>query len=309
MEAGVGAIMEFEKAVGYRDLIEQREGSCAQKQKMTQHATGRTRTSWLWPVDGEDAVVQVFFVRDGKLIGREHFYHEDREGGGSDVRDSGAAFSSSFTPGRPLFPRELLLQEDVEDQEVLEQWLTSQRGPEGVSCGCPGRERRRSWWSWPRRMPPMVLDQDRERIKREEGRTIGAMKEIAGSAATCTGSTGWRPTISPTPAVLSRWVPWWCLRRASPKRSDYRKFKTTNRSQGPNDYASMRGGADPSVLPRHPRSARSCTEKELGRRCWEALPRFPDRDHDGRRKGAGEHRPGGAGRTGSGYPGLRHGQG
>ena len=167
--------LDFEEAIRFRDLYNSVK-QVAQKQKITD-SNGEDKDIIALAKDDNDAVVQVFFVRDGKLIGREHFYM-------THVADSSSAqilldFVKQFYAGTPFVPKELMLQEEIEDVEVLEQWLGSRRGSR-VHIWVPKKGTKEKLVELAATNAALVLSKDRERIKREEGRTIGAVKEICG---------------------------------------------------------------------------------------------------------------------------------
>src|SRR5699024_8443460 len=126
-------------------------------------------------VDGEDAVAQVFFIREGKLIGRDHFYLRIARGDTrGQILDS---FIKQFYAGTPYLPKELMVQEELKDQEVLEEWQSRRRGQK-VHIRVPKKGTKEKLVEMAQKNAEIILRQDRERLKREEGRTIGAMKEI-----------------------------------------------------------------------------------------------------------------------------------
>ena len=215
--------LEFEEAVRYRDLYNSVK-QIASKQKITDS-------------DGEDkdAVVQVFFIRDGKLIGREHFYmtHVSYTPKKQILLD----FVKQFYAGTPFIPRELMLQEEIEDVEVIEQWLTRRRGGR-VYIKVPKIGTKEKLVELAAKNAALVLSQDKERIRREEGRTIGAVKEIAnllGLAQVSRMEAYDISNISGFANVGSMVV----YEKGKPKRSDYRKFRIKTVS-GPDDYACMK---------------------------------------------------------------------
>ena len=225
--------LEFEKAAGYRDLIGSVK-ACAQRQKMT-HMDGEDKDIVALAQSGEDAVVQVFFVRNGKLIGREHFFMNVKvEDQTSELLER---FLQQFYSGTPVIPREIFLQEDIENPEVLEQWLSSRRGARAY-LRIPRKGMKEKLVELAKKNARMVLDQDRERIKKEEGRTIGALKEIADllhmdriermEAYDISNINGFQTVGSMV-----------VFEKGKPLRSDYRKFKLRTVS-GPDDYGSMR---------------------------------------------------------------------
>ena len=225
--------LEFEKAIEYRELLSSVR-AVAQKQKIT-NSDGEDKDVLALAKDEHDAVVQVFFVRDGRLIGRDHFYLNHVEGESrSAILGS---FIKQFYAGTPFIPKELMLQCEVEEAEVIEEWLSSRRGQK-VHLRVPKKGTKEKLVELAAKNAEMVLSQDRERIRREEGRTIGAMKEIAGWLGLQNATRMEAFDISNTngfESVGSMVV----FEKGRPKRSDYRKFKIRT-VQGPDDYASMR---------------------------------------------------------------------
>lgn len=224
--------MEFEKAIEYRELL----GSVkkiAQKQKITDTA-GNDRDIMAVAADQNDAVVQVFFIRGGRLIGRDHFYLKIMEG--ELPGEILSSFIKQFYAGTPYIPSELMLPLEVEDIEVLEEWLSQKRGHK-VQIKIPKKGTKEKLVELAARNATLVLQTDRERLKREEGRTIGAVKEIAkllGLENIVRMEAYDISNISGFASVGSMVV----YEKGRPKRNDYRKFKIKS-VQGPDDYASM----------------------------------------------------------------------
>ena len=226
-------VMEYERAIEYRELLNSVK-QVAQKQKFTSSSEA-DRDIIAMARDEQDAVVQVFFIREGKLIGRDHFHLraavEEEEG---DILDS---FVKQFYAGTPFIPRELWLQYPVADEKVISQWLTARKGQK-VKLVVPQKGQKERLVELAARNAALVLGQDKERLKRDEQRTIGAVRQITGLM----GIEGVRrieaydiSNTSGVESVGSMVV----YEDGRPKRSDYRKFKIRT-VQGPNDYASMR---------------------------------------------------------------------
>lgn len=224
--------LEFEKAIELRELIGSVK-AIAQKQKMTD-SSGEDRDILAVEQDEEDAVVQVFFIRGGRLIGRDHFFLKNAaEDTRSEILSS---FIKQFYAGTPFIPSELMLQEHLEEQELLEQWL-SKKKEQRVHIRVPQKGEKEKLVELARKNAALVLSTDKERLKREEGRTIGAVKEIEQllhlqgivrmEAFDISNTSGFA-------SVGSMVV----YEKGKPKRSDYRKFKIKG-VQGPDDYASM----------------------------------------------------------------------
>lgn len=224
--------MEFEDAAQYRDLI-QSVKKIGERQKITDHP-GEDKDIIAAAMEDADAVVQVFFVRDGKLIGRDHFYMKSAPG--ENRKGILSSFLKQFYAGTPFIPKEIMLQEEVEDMELIAKWLESRKGKK-VRISVPKKGTKEKLVEMAYHNAKLVLRQDKERIKREEGRTIGAVKEIEALL----GLFGIQrmeaydiSNISGFQSVGSMVV----YEKGKPKRSDYRKFKIKS-VQGPNDYASM----------------------------------------------------------------------
>lgn len=225
--------MEFEEAIRYRDLY-QSVKQIASKQKITDN-DGEDKDIIALAAEENDAVVQVFFVRAGRLIGREHFYmtHVSQTPRAQILQD----FVKQFYSGTPFIPRELMLQEEIEDAEIIEQWLTGRRGSR-VYIKVPKIGSKEKLVELAAKNAMLILSQDKERIRREEGKTIGAVKEIAGLIG-LDGISRMEAydisNISGFANVGSMVV----FEKGKPKRSDYRKFKIKTVS-GPDDYACMK---------------------------------------------------------------------
>jgi len=224
--------LEFEKALEYRDLLHSVQ-KIAQKQKMTDTA-GEDRDILAVATEEEDAVVQVFFIRGGRLIGRDHFYLKITAGEAE--REILSSFIKQFYAGTPYIPAELMLPEEIEDRQEIEEKLKKKRGHR-VYLKVPKKGTKEKLVELAAKNASMVLKTDKERLKREEGRTIGAVKELE----KLLGLTGIARMeaydISNTngfASVGSMIV----YERGKPKRSDYRKFRIKG-VQGADDYASM----------------------------------------------------------------------
>ena len=224
--------MEFEKAIEYRELLTSVK-QIAQKQKIT-NSDGEDKDIIALASDDTDAVVQVFFIRGGKIIGRDHFHVRvgTEEEQGKILND----FVKQFYSGTPFIPREIMLQSEIEDMDVLEDWLSKKR--EGkVTIRVPQKGMKERLVELAKKNAELVLNQDKEKIKREEGRTIGAVKEIEkllGMKDLNRMEAYDISNISGFETVGSMIV----FEKGKPKKSDYRKFKLKTIS-GPDDYASM----------------------------------------------------------------------
>lgn len=225
--------MEFEEAAKYRDLLNSVK-QVSQKQKITD-SVGEDKDVIALYQDEAEVVVQVFFIRDGKLIGREHYYmtHVSGQKKPQILED----FIKQFYAGTPFIPRELMLQYEIEDMELIEKWLTQRRGAR-VYIKVPKIGTKEKLVELAAQNAKLILSQDKEKLKREEGRTIGAVREIA-ELLELPGVERMEAydisNISGFENVGSMVV----YEKGKPKKSDYRKFRIRTVS-GPDDYACMR---------------------------------------------------------------------
>ena len=254
--------LEFEEAGRLKELLYSVK-SVAQKQKITD-SDGENKDYIALARNERDVIIQVFFVREGKLIGREHFYMKQA------VHDTDAeilqTFIKQFYAGTPFIPREVFLAEEIEEKELIEEWLTKKR-ENRVYIRIPLKGQKEKMLELARQNAELVLSRDSEKIKREELRTMGAVKEIAAllqlqdivrmEAFDISNISGF--------ANVGSMV---VYEKGKPKRSDYRKFRIKSVA-GPDDYACMK-----EVLTRrfvHGLEEQETVEKEYG-----SFTRFPD---------------------------------
>ena len=230
--------LRFEDAAECRDLI-QSIRKIGERQKITAYGE-EDRDIIAVDMDEsrdlreQDAVVQVFFMRSGRMIGRDHFYL--RVARGDTKAQVLSSFLKQFYAGTPFIPREIMLQTQVEDAEIIEEWLSSRR-KQKVHILVPKKGTKEKLVELALENARMVLEKDRERIRREEGRTIGAVREVEnwlGLSGIVRMEAFDISNISGFESVGSMVV----YEKGKPKRSDYRKFRIKS-VQGPNDYASM----------------------------------------------------------------------
>ena len=259
--------LDFETAAGYRDLYNSVK-QVSQKQKITD-SVGEDKDIIALYQDETEAVVQIFFVRDGKLIGREHYYmtHVSEGNKPAILQD----FVKQFYAGTPFIPRELMLQYEIEDGELIEKWLSQRKGSR-VYLRVPKIGSKEKLVELAAQNAKHILEQDRERLKREEGRTIGAVKEIAAllglehvermEAFDISNINGFENVGSMI-----------VFEKGKPKPSDYRKFRIRTVS-GPDDYACMR-----EVLTRrftHGMEERAELEEKEMEKEYGSFTKFPD---------------------------------
>ena len=259
--------MEYEQAIEYRELLNSVK-QVAQKQKITSHSM-EDRDVIAMARDDADAVVQVFFVRDGKMIGREHF-RVSASTADNNYQIIGS-FVKQFYAGTPFIPREIWVQEKFPEMDLIAEWLTKRRG-QAVKFLIPKKGQKERLVELAQKNAKLVLDQDKDKIKREELRTIGAMNQVGdwlGLEKVRRMEAYDISNISGFESVGSMIV----YEDGRPKRNDYRKFRIRT-VQGPDDYASMR-----EVLTRrfsHGLAEREEISAEGGQLEMGSFTRFPD---------------------------------
>ena len=260
--------MEFEKAAEYRDLLKS-VMHIAQKQKINDNNEQDDKDVIACVTEYNDALIQVFFIRNGKLIGREHYYMTSE--GLSSKSEIINNFIKQFYAGTPYLPKTLLIQEDIEDRELLEKWLSEKRGGK-VSIKVPVKGKKEQMIELAKKNARLVLYQDREKIKREMDKTRGAINELEKilNIGTIDRIESYDiSNISGFESVGSMVV----FEQGKPKKNDYRKFRIKS-VDGPNDYASMY-----EVLTRrfsHGRREEKEKEDNLYSKDYTSFSKYPD---------------------------------
>ena len=223
--------LRFEDAAQYRDLIESVK-KIAERQKITdQH--GEDKDVIAVAQENDDVVAQVFFIRGGKMIGRDHFFLHTA---GEEKAAVLSSFIKQFYAGTAMIPKEIMIESEIEDRVIIETWLSNRRGTK-VQIRVPKKGTKEKLVELAKNNARLVLEKDKERLKREEGRTIGAVKEISkllNLSSTQRMEAYDISNISGFLSVGSMVV----YENGKPKRSDYRKFRIKT-VEGSNDYASM----------------------------------------------------------------------
>lgn len=224
--------LEFEEAAVYRDLLASVQ-AVAQKQKIT-NSDMLDKDIIAAAIDGNTCVVQAFFVREGRLIGRDKY---NMELAATDTRAEVITdFIKQFYAGIPFVPRQIMVQEELPDMKLLEEWLSGKRGSK-VDIVAPKKGQKEKFVELAQKNAEMVLAQDIDKLQREKRRTTGAVKEIEellGIDSAYRMEAYDISNISGAQSVGSMVV----YQDGRPKRNDYRKFRIKT-VVGPNDYASM----------------------------------------------------------------------
>ena len=225
--------MKFEEAARYRDLVESVR-SVAQKQKVSGNV-GTDRDIIGMARDGEDIVIQIFFVRDGRLMGREHYHMTDSlmESDGNVM----GGFIKQFYSGTPFIPREIMIRNAPEDMELIEGWLSEKSGHK-ITLTVPKIGTKARLLEMSEENARIILHNDGEKIKREEARTSGAVAEIERILKT-EGLVRMEAVDISNTSGFENVASMVVFENGRPKKSDYRKFRIKS-VEGPNDYACMK---------------------------------------------------------------------
>lgn len=227
--------LRYEDAAGLRDLL--RSVRALSDRQIITDSPGEDRDVIALARDERDAVVVVFFVRDGKLIGREHYYMT--HSGDEDDAAVLSQFVRQFYAGTPFIPREIMTQYDITDSELIASWLGSVKGAR-VHVSAPKRGDKEKLVELAAQNAALILSQDREKLNREQARTTGAVMEVASwlglkssgrirmEAYDISNTNGFENVASMV-----------VFEDGKPKRSDYRKFRIKS-VEGPNDYGCMK---------------------------------------------------------------------
>jgi len=227
--------LEFEKAASLRDKIAAIR-SINENQRAERISKG-DQDIIAFALNGDEALFQVFFIRDGKITGREHFMVS----GVADVPNQTimTQFVTQFYSGTPFVPKELVLQFGLDDEGTIASWLQSQRGKK-VEIFVPVKGDKARLVKMAYNNAVITLEQFGKHIKLESARTTGAVEEIR--AALGFDAPIFRieaydiSNIQGFENVGSMVV----FEGGKPRRSDYRKFKIKSLHDGDiNDYAAM----------------------------------------------------------------------
>ena len=265
--------MEFEKAAEYRDLLRSID-EISSRQKVTALDTDDRDIIGIFKA-GHEAIAQVFFIRDGRLIGREHFHIETDER--EELKDTVQSFVKQFYTGTPYIPKEIWLQAEIDEEELLSRWLSEAKGRK-VRFLSPKKGQKEKLVEMAVNNAKSIYERDSDKIKREEQRTKGAMREIGEllglpdisrvESYDISNTQGFESVGSMVVFVDGR-----------PKNSDYRKFRIKSVA-GPNDYASME-----EVLERRfTHGLRELSGEDLEKDASEAADIGEDKERDGKRR-------------------------
>lgn len=253
--------MRYEDAAALRDLLNS-VNSVAQKQKITFAGDEEDRDVVAMKVEGKEAVIQIFFVRNGRLVGRDHYYMSGVED--QSDKDIMGSFVKQFYSGTPFIPKEIMLEEEIDDHDIIEEWLSKKRGSK-VSLLIPKRGMKERLLKLAKKNAELVLSTDREKLRKTEERTAGAAEELAGVIGIDRADRIESfdiSNISGFESVGSMVV----FEKGRAKNSDYRKFRIKT-VKGPDDYASME-----EVLTRRFERLAEAEEEREG----DPFVRFPD---------------------------------
>ena len=226
--------LEFEKAAKIRDRILAIE-LISEKQKMFTVKEGDEDFIDLY-TDEKDGCAQVFFVREGKVTGREHFMIENISD--DPVKEVISSFIASFYGGTAQIPKTIYVPEEIEDQELIEKFLTEKRGSK-VWIKVPKKGDKKNLLDMVRNNAKIMLDQFKEKMVEEKELNKSALTELADVLGLDSLPARIEAydisNIQGVDSVGTMVV----FENGKAKNSDYRRFKIKS-VKGPNDYESMR---------------------------------------------------------------------
>ena len=226
--------LEFEKAAKIRDRILAIE-LISEKQKMFTVKEGDEDFIDLY-TDEKDGCAQVFFVREGKVTGREHFMIENISE--DPVKEVISSFIASFYGGTAQIPKTIYVPEEIEDQELIEKFLTEKRGSK-VWIKVPKKGDKKNLLDMVRNNAKIMLDQFKEKMVEEKELNKSALTELADVLGLDSLPARIEAydisNIQGVDSVGTMVV----FENGKAKNSDYRRFKIKS-VKGPNDYESMR---------------------------------------------------------------------
>ncbi len=224
--------MEYEEAGRWKELMN--AAITVSAHQKVEYSPGEDRDVLGLAVEGFEAIMQVFFIRGGKLLDREHFYLTPAPG--DSEQDIVSSFIKQYYAGTPFLPGEVLLPCEVDDRESIEEWLRQKAGHK-VSLLSPQKGKKEKMVELAEKNAALVLEQDREKVKREEMRTKGAVTEISKMLGINYAKRIESYDISNISGYLSvgSMV---VFEDGKAKKNDYRKFRIKT-VIGPDDYSSM----------------------------------------------------------------------
>ena len=164
----------FEEAAIYRDKIKSLE-DMMEKQKIDTSTSDLNQDVIAMARAHDEACVQVFFVRNGKIVGREHFI---LEGVMDSTRESIlGSFVKQFYMEQEYVPKEIIIEDEIEDSFILSEWLSSKKGQK-VTIRVPQKGEKKSLIEMVRKNAIEYLEKFSDMNKRKYEKSIGALEEL-----------------------------------------------------------------------------------------------------------------------------------
>ncbi|MCR5203790.1 MAG: excinuclease ABC subunit UvrC [Lachnospiraceae bacterium] len=245
--------MEFEQAAAYRDMLNNVE-EMSQVQRVTASDEMNRDVIGIAMKDYK-AIVQVFFIRSGKMVGREHYLLDAESDDRSEVAEE---FIKQFYGGAAVIPKEILLSEEITEKDLTENWLSEKAGSK-VRITTPVKGKKEKLVELAVENANNILVKDSEKLQREAERTTGAVEELKELLGLEDVIQGYEEDLSVEKNSASLGENLFRIEsydisntsgfesvgsmvvyeNGKPKKSDYRRFKIKT-VQGPDDYASMK---------------------------------------------------------------------
>ncbi|QQY79112.1 excinuclease ABC subunit C [Keratinibaculum paraultunense] len=225
--------LDFESAAKYRDQINSLKTVLEKQKVVTANLIDQDIIGMAKGID--EVCVQVFFIRSGKVVGREHFILSDTFD--EDRKEILSSFIKQFYLGTAYVPKEIYIEEEIDDIEAISKWLSGKRGSK-VIIKVPKRGEKSQLMDMVKKNALDMLNQYGDKIlikQRENQKVLEKLQKILGlekipyriEAYDISNIAG----VSPVGSMV-------VFEQGEPKKSDYRRFKIQS-VDGPDDYKSM----------------------------------------------------------------------
>jgi excinuclease ABC subunit C len=225
--------MEFEKAAGLRDKINSLK-HISEKQKVLSTAM-EDQDVIAFAKEQADACIQVFFIRGGKLIGREHFVFEGM--GDTEDRELMTSFVKQFYSSAEYIPREIILQEEIDEINLVENWLTRKRAAR-VYIKVPRKGDKANLVKMVAENAVVALNHFREKVKNEEAAIKEGLEELRSILGLDSVPKRIEAYDISNTGISENVGSMVVFNKGLPSKREYRRFKIKT-IEGQNDYASM----------------------------------------------------------------------
>lgn len=227
--------LEYERAAALRDQIRAVEQVLSQQKVVSTEMIDQDVLAYA--ADEQRALVQMFFIRGGKLIGQQHFFLEGVSG--EDQRAALQEFLKQYYDQAQDVPSEILLPAQIEEAQIIEQWLRQKRGKR-VQLVAPQRGSKKKLLEMALTNAELALEQARQQWlqkKAQQEAVLVALQQALGLEALPRRIEAYDISNIQGTAPVGVMV---VLKEGKPSKSDYRRFRIKYHPETPNDFAMMK---------------------------------------------------------------------